>query len=234
MPWDFALILAVLAIAVPILGARRVGALLARPDTTKADRLSLYLSTIAFQWIGTGLILWRAKVRGLSLAALGLAIPNVPLALTSALVLSAVLVAHQLIALRFLAGHPEAHSGKMRQVALRIFPRDRFERAVFVLVAITASVCEELIYRGFAQRVFQDSARAHVVAGIICSSILFAIGHVYQGRSGTTATFVVALLFSFSRSLTGSLVVPVTAHLATDLTAGFAGFGKKFGPDVAG
>ena len=56
MHWDFALILLFFAIAVPFLGRRRIRQLLAVPETTKRQRLRLYASTIAFQWIAVAII----------------------------------------------------------------------------------------------------------------------------------------------------------------------------------
>ena len=69
--------LAVLGTAVPWLGRRRVRQLMQMPETTKQDRLLLYASTIAFQWLAAGVILWRAGARGIALRLLGLQIPNV-------------------------------------------------------------------------------------------------------------------------------------------------------------
>ena len=72
--WDFALILAVLAFVVPVMGRRRVRALPALPDTTKLDRLSIYASTIAFQWLAAALILWRTIRHGITPAQLGISL----------------------------------------------------------------------------------------------------------------------------------------------------------------
>ncbi len=72
MPWDFVLILAVLGVFVPWRGAVRVRQLLARPQLTSADRIKLYVSTIAFQWLAAATVFWRSAERGLSRADLGL------------------------------------------------------------------------------------------------------------------------------------------------------------------
>ena len=66
MHWDFALILLFLGIAVPLLGRRRVRQLMQLPSTTKMDRLSLYASTLAFQWIAPAVILWRTAAHGIA------------------------------------------------------------------------------------------------------------------------------------------------------------------------
>jgi uncharacterized protein len=220
--WDFALILIFLAIAVPLLGRRRIGLLLAMARTTKRDRLSLYASTVAFQSLAAGLILWRTGVRGISAAQMGLAAPRASLTVAVSVVLALLVLANQILSLRRLALHPSEIQGITSQLALKVFPQDLPERVAFFVVALTVSVCEELIYRGFAQTVFLSSLPGHkgVIASVLGSSVLFALGHIYQGRRGYTATFVVGLLFSSIRIWTGSLLPAITAHFVADWTAG--------------
>jgi CAAX protease family protein len=231
--WDFALILLVLATVVPLLGRRRIRRLMEASSTTKADRLVLYASTIAFQWIAVAVILWRAYAHNLSPASLGLAIPKPGLALITAIVLSALILVNQIIALRRLKEHPESSAhGILPHLALKVFPQDAIERLGFTALVSTVAICEELIYRGFAQRVFQDwatnwvGATIGVGAGVAGSAILFSLAHLYQGRRGLISTFVVGLLFSIVRAFTGSLVPASLAHFVADITAGFLAPGR--------
>lgn len=220
MHWDFALILIFLGGAVPLLGRRCIRQLMAMPETTKRDRLSLYASTITFQWLASAVALWRATAHGISAAELGLAVPNLALTLVIAFVLGAFVFANQVFSLRRLALRPEEIKGTLPQLALKIFPQDNVERLVFFALVVTVAVCEELIYRGFAQRVFENWSGSYVAAGIAGSAALFGLAHLYQGRRGLAATFVVGLIFSGVRSWTGSLLAPLIAHFVTDMTAG--------------
>lgn len=220
MPWDFALILLFFATAVPILGRRRIQQLLRQPETTKGERLSLYASTVVFQWIVAGLILWRARARGLTNANLAIALPDPALVCIVAVAISALLLINQLVSLRRLPQLPLDARGIMPQLAAKLFPQDGIERVAFLGVVTTVSVCEELIYRGFAQKVLQDWLGGFTAAGILVSAILFAIAHAYQGRRGCVTTFIVALAFASVRSWTGSLLAPCAAHFTADLTAG--------------
>src|ERR1039458_4611399 len=70
--WDFALIFAALGILIPWRGSVRVSKLIARPQISAEDRLSIYASTIAFQWVLTGVIAWRCYARVLTPENLGL------------------------------------------------------------------------------------------------------------------------------------------------------------------
>ena len=220
MPWDFALILIFLALAVPWLGRRRVRQLFAMPQTTKMDRLSLYASTIAFQWLAAGVILWRTSARGIRVAQLGLAIPNPRITIAAAIVLSALILLNQIFSLRRIAANPTEISGILPQLALKVFPQDDVERLAFFALVSTVAVCEEIIYRGFVQFVLQSWAGGPVIAGIVGSTSIFALAHLYQGRRGLVSTFVIGLLFSAIRAWTGSLLAPLMAHFVADLAVG--------------
>lgn len=123
MPWDFALILLVLGIAVPLLGRRRVGQLMRTPSTTKMDRLSLYATTLAFQWIAAGVIFWRAAAHGIAAAQLGLALGNPALTVTITVLLAALVLLNQLFSLRRLVAHPAEIQGLLPQLALKLLDR---------------------------------------------------------------------------------------------------------------
>jgi membrane protease YdiL (CAAX protease family) len=220
MHWDFALILLFLGVAVPTLGRRRVRQLLETPETTKIERLSLYASTIAFQWVAAGIVLWRTHAYGIHPARLGLAIPDPALAVTLAVALAIVILINQVYSLRRLVARPDEIKGVLPQLALKLFPQDALERLIFFALVGTVSVCEELIYRGFIQRVFQDWSGGRVLIGIVGSAIFFALAHLYQGRRGLASTFTVGLLFSIVRAGTGSLLPTVIAHFVADFSVG--------------
>jgi len=60
MSWDILLIFFVLSVMVPLRGRARLQQLLAKPRVERAERLSLYASTIAFQWLAAAVAAWRA------------------------------------------------------------------------------------------------------------------------------------------------------------------------------
>lgn len=220
MPWDFALILLFFATAVPILGRRRIRQLMKTEKTTKGDRLSLYASTAIFQWLSAALIFWRTTARGLAPSALAITIPKPPLTLMASILLALLILANQLVSLRRLARDPTKAQGILPQLAAKVFPQDHAERWAFSGLVVTVSICEELIYRGFAQRVFQDLSGGIVAVGIIGSALLFGVAHIYQGRRGFISTLLVGALFSWVRAWTGSLIPTLIAHFTADLTAG--------------
>lgn len=221
MHWDFALVLLFLGVAVPWLGRRRIRQLMAAPQTTKKDRLALYASTCAFQWFAAAVILWRAGAHGITISQLGVAIPNILIVAVTAIILATLVFANQIFSLRKLAARPAEIRGTIPQLALKIFPQDNQERLAFFALVATVAICEEFIYRGFIQHVFEKWSGGYVVAGIVGSAVMFGMAHLYQGRRGLISTFAIGLIFSGIRFGTGSLVPALAAHFVADLTAGF-------------
>ncbi|MFY9530420.1 MAG: type II CAAX endopeptidase family protein [Candidatus Acidiferrales bacterium] len=222
MPWDFILILAVLAILVPWRGGVRIRQLLSRPTISTEERLALYASTIGFQWLAAGIVFWRCAAHRYSGAQLGLALEKPAATVTIGLAIAALLISNQIFSIRRLATFPPKKQGLMVRIARQLMPHAHEETLVFVALVATVAICEEFLYRGFVQAVFEDAAQGRVVVGILVSAVFFAVAHVYQGRRGLIVTFFIGLLFSLTRSWTGSILPSVIAHFATDLSAGLA------------
>jgi membrane protease YdiL (CAAX protease family) len=218
MPWDFALILIFLGVAVPLLGRRRVRQLLQIPATTKEDRLRLYASTMAFQWLASIIIFWRASARGITPAQLSLGFPHPLLTVSITIFLVALIFLNQLIGVRRLSSQSASNQGTVPQLAQKLFPQDNVERLAFFALVITVAVCEEFIYRGFIQHLFSASGSAYVAA--FGSAAFFALAHLYQGRRGLIATFIIGLLFSTATALCASLLPAIATHFVADFTAG--------------
>ena len=220
MPWDFVVILIILGILVPWRGAVLIRELLARPDLNSRERLALYISTATFQWVLTALVYWRYLARGYTNLQLGIGVPDVFRSVIAAGILSIILTVNQLASVRFLSRLPHDKRGFVAEFARRMMPHAGSEILGFTALVATVAVCEEFLYRGFVQAVF--SGIAGPVVAMVVSSVLFAVGHIYQGRRGLLATFVVGVLFAVARQWTGSLIPSIIAHFVTDFCAGIA------------
>lgn len=230
MPWDYIAILAVLAVIVPWRSTARVQAMLRSP--VPPPRIGLYLSTMVFQWGISAILLWRTQAHGLRFAQLGLAVPNEKRAIIAAASLSAALVLNQIFGVKRLRSLPAERRGLIPQLAEKLLPRNRREVVIAVALVITVAICEEFIYRGFIESVFEQ-AFASVFAGAVISAAFFAVAHMYQGRRGLVTTFVVGLLFSAARIWSGSLLPPIVMHFAADFTAGAAASRMLLEPPAA-
>jgi len=221
-PWDFIVILVALATIVPWRGVIRVRTLFARSSITSADRMGIYASTIALQWLAVGLTAWRCFARGLSARSLGISLPHpagtVALGITIALLFAFL----QMLGFRALSKVPVERRGRVYELACKIRPQGAAEILAFVALVVTVSFCEEFLFRGFAFAIFRQLLLGSAAAAILASSSLFAVGHLYQGRRGIVITFFLGVIFALARTFTGSLLPPVMAHCAVDLMAGLA------------
>jgi len=222
MPWDFALILLLLGVLVPWRGSIKMRQLLARPSIGPPDRLALYASTIAFQWLSVVIIVWRVRAHGIALEEFGIAMPDAVLVAGMAAGLSCLLILYQLAGLRRFARLDSPRSSFLYQMATKILPQSLVESLAFAALTATVALCEEFIYRGFALAVIAHALRGSLFVGAIVSSLFFAVAHAYQGRRGIILTLIVGGVFAGVRIWTGSLIPSIVAHFLTDLIAGFA------------
>jgi len=223
MPWDIWLIFFVLAVVVPWRGRIRLKQLLAKPRVEPGERISLYLSTIAFQWIAVGIAGWRAWVHGYTSADLGLGTGSNPFrSLIAAVCGTAVLSGLHWMNFRRMGTLRDKLPSRVGAMASRILPQSVQEQVPFLALAITAGCCEEFLYRGFAMAAF-TRAGIPIWASVVVSSFLFGAAHLYQGRGGLIGTGILGLLFGAFRAWTGSLIPVATWHAAVDVVAGIAG-----------
>lgn len=223
MPWDIWLIFLVLAVVVPWRGRIRLKQLLAKPRVESRERVSLYLSTILFQWIAVGIAGWRAWAHGYTRPELGLSTgPNLLRTISAGVVGTILLASLHWMNFRRMGRLLDKLPPRVQAMATRILPQSARERLPFSALAITAGCCEEFLYRGFAMAAF---ARAGfpIWASVVISSVLFGAAHLYQGRGGLIGTGVLGLLFGAFRAYTGSLLPVAAWHAAVDIVAGIAG-----------
>ncbi|HUE44381.1 MAG TPA: CPBP family intramembrane glutamic endopeptidase [Candidatus Sulfotelmatobacter sp.] len=217
------MIFLVLAIVVPWRGRIRLKQLLAKPSVESRERISLYLSTIAFQWVAVAIAAWRAWAHGYTRMELGLGTgPNLFRSVIAGLGGTVVLAGLHWMNFRRMGRLRDRLPARVQAMAQRILPQSTNERLPFLALALTAGCCEEFLYRGFAMAAV---ARAGfpIWASVVVSSILFGAAHLYQGRGGLIGTGILGLLFGTFRAFTGSFVPVAAWHAAVDVVAGIAG-----------
>jgi len=219
-PYDHALV-ALITIGFPVRGLLVMrGRLRDVPDSgLSAARLTTYRAAMAALWVATLAVaaLWAALRRPWS--ALGL-VPVWGGGLIGILLGLVLVVA---VVLRQSAAGLDARSAttlrrRMAHVE-RMMPHTGRELRWFALVAITAGICEEFLYRGFlifyAQRLGLPLLPA---AGI--ASVLFGVAHLYQGTRGVITTTLVGAFLSMIYLLSGSLFAGMLIHALMDLHTG--------------
>jgi len=97
-------------------------------------------------------------------------------------------------------------------------PRTPYENNLFGAVAVTAGVCEEILYRGLLLAVLIPAMGTWPAVAV--SSLIFGLGHVYQGWVGIGKTTLVGLVMALLTVFSGSIFVPMLLHAVIDLTSG--------------
>ena len=101
------------------------------------------------------------------------------------------------------------------------FPATQTERHWWVLVSITAGVCEETLFRGFMLHYLHVLPwTLNLTLALLISSLVFGLNHLFYGSvGGVVGTAIVGFLFGLLFLLSGNLVLPVVLHALTDLRA---------------
>jgi uncharacterized protein len=111
----------------------------------------------------------------------------------------------------------------------RVLPATRRERNWFFALAVTAGICEEVLYRGYviwylaAWAWLVDPAHAFLLAAG-GSSIVFGLGHLYQGPRGAALTGFVGAFLAAIYWITRSLLAGVLIHAMMDVHAGYLSY----------
>ena len=92
---------------------------------------------------------------------------------------------------------------------------------MLLTIIVGAGFGEETVFRGWMfERLGKLFGRARTTVVVTITSILFALAHYMgQGVPGVEQALVSGVVFAIMFAVTGSLVMPIIAHIAFDLTA---------------
>jgi len=188
-------------------------------------RLGLYRRFIGEGW-ATALVLLVAWFGlGRDAATIGF-VPRLGLQVWAGYVLTALICATLILQAVTIVRSPKSLATLRETLAALSFiiPRTPRERRAFDAVSVTAGVCEEILFRGYAVAYLMAAFGAPFwVAGLL-SSLVFGFAHVYQGVAGASRSALVGLMLFVLYGLTGSLWAPMLAHAVLDITSGRIGY----------
>jgi membrane protease YdiL (CAAX protease family) len=182
-------------------------------------RVVFYITTITWEWLLMGYVLFGVRRHGTSLwevmgarwknaknvfRDMGIALLFWVLAL---IVLG--VVAHLL------------HYERMGQNVRFLAPEGSTESVLWIAVSLTAGVCEETIFRGYLQKQL-IAWTGNAPAGVLLSAAAFGVGHIYQGAKATVVIGVYGLLFGILAQLRRSVRPGMMAHALHDTVSGLA------------
>jgi uncharacterized protein len=111
-----------------------------------------------------------------------------------------------------------AKAGKAAKKLAFILPSTGEERRWWWVVCLTAGICEEIVFRGFLLRYFHVMPfHLSLTWALVVSSVIFGIGHLYQGIGGGVQTAVIGFVLGAIFLMTGSLLLPIVLHAVMDL-----------------
>ena len=216
---DHALVL-LIVVGLPLRALFGIRMLRARaPSEVPALRRRLWTRAVVTQWLLTGLVLavWLAVRR--SPITLGLALRPTPglAGVLVGLTTIVTLVSRQRGAL----ATDESLRARVRDrlaAVERLMPHSAAEFPRFAVLACTAGVCEEFLFRGFL--LWYAAHWMPFTLACIAQAIVFGVCHAYQGPRGVLLTTLAGAFFTGVLLVAGSIWPAMLIHALMDLHAG--------------
>jgi membrane protease YdiL (CAAX protease family) len=214
--WHTALLLA------PILGFSLLGNIRPAQHTLSEHHAMRYVFTLVWEWVLAAIVVWGIHMRKGSLRQLlGERRPTLrdwrdDLILAAVFWIGASIVLAAVgITLKL------AHLSSPQKTIAQLAPQDTWQLVLWVLLSISAGICEELVFRGYLLQQFSRACR-NVWAGVLISSLFFGIAHGYEGVSGMIAISIYGAMFCLLALKRGSLRTGMIAHAWHDIFSGIA------------
>ncbi len=184
----------------------------------RPDRIRAYKGMIAWQWAAVAILLvavgWRDLFYSHATEDLG-RLPGQSFLVAVFLLLVVGVFVHHI--------YSWSRPGRRRRLAEHLTYLDYFlpgnaeERRWWVLVGLTAGVCEEVLFRGFMIDYLHRSFGLSSMSSWALASLLFGLGHAYQRWRSVVGLTVFGAALGMVFFEYGSLLVPILVHAFWDL-----------------
>ncbi len=98
-----------------------------------------------------------------------------------------------------------------------LIPVTIHERLLFAAMAISAGICEEIVFRGWLLAMLHSTVGLDGTALVLIAAAIFGLAHAYQGITGTILIALLGAVFCLLYIETGSLLIPILLHILVDL-----------------
>jgi membrane protease YdiL (CAAX protease family) len=222
------LVLVLMTVVYPIAGYYQSKRLRDQMVNRVYNKILWYRSSIIWSWVPTLAIMFLVLISGFNLADLGFVTPSAQINRVGniwfygALAGAAIYFIYSLYAIlsfRLSNKIRLEHADKIPAAMRMMLPVSIKEKSAWTLLAISAGITEEINYRGylfFAIPLIFPRVSGLAIIGV--TSLLFAIGHIYQGKEAfkpALAGVAIGTIFY----LTGSIYPVIIIHIAQDLVA---------------
>jgi uncharacterized protein len=207
--WHTFCLLAMLAIFSVLSAYLRMGS--AAP---RLGHLLLFPVVIAFEWMTFAFAFWRpdeafAHYVKSAVRNPGALLWDIPIAL----LLSAISFLLGPVMVRILGQTGWGALEGMR-------PHSGFEISPWIVMALSAGVCEETVFRGYLQQQF-SAWTGSVSVGVFAQAACFGLAHAYQARKNIVLIFVLGCVFGVFAVCRKGLRANMIAHALVDVLSAF-------------
>jgi membrane protease YdiL (CAAX protease family) len=191
----------------------------ASPDPRRPTTARIYRGVIVGHWLTAGTVVGAFWWFGIPLGTLGLAAPRtLPLLISGAVLLLGWVVWSHYQARALIDPAKVARlRARFENISLLV-PVTPAEERAWLLVALTAGVCEEVLYRGFVG--FYLGRWMPLPAVALVGSLVFGVAHLYQGPNNALRTAAVGAIHWALYLATGSILPGMALHAALDVRSG--------------
>lgn len=195
-----------------------------KKGTAPTSPLALYIPTIIWLWSLALLVYAGMRMRGHRLReAFGRTWHNFDDALMDVVVAAGfwvgafvVLVSLSLLLVRIThTPTPTSLPTEMRALT----PQGATGAALWIVLSISAGLCEEFVFRGYLQRQFAAFTRSWG-GGIVLSAVIFSLGHLYEGALRAFVIGIFGILLGTLARMRRSLAPGIIAHAWHDIFSG--------------
>jgi membrane protease YdiL (CAAX protease family) len=190
------------------------------PERLAKERPRFWARAIATQWLLVFALGGWWLAQGRSAASLGL-VPQLGWGFAG-IMMGVVVMSFALLAQRrAIAASPDIRARLRIRLAgvAAILPSRREDWPGFASLAITAGLCEELLFRGFVTWWLSHFMPAWWMI-VLAQGVLFGLAHAYQGPRGVFSTGAVGVFMGGVAWVSGSLWASMILHALIDLQAG--------------
>ncbi len=102
-----------------------------------------------------------------------------------------------------------------------LLPVTMHERLFWAAVAVSAGICEEIVFRGWLLATLHGQLGVNGTELILAGAAIFGLAHAYQRIPGMILTALAGAFFCVLYVETGSLLVPILLHVVIDVRFAF-------------
>ncbi len=211
-----------------LLGMSFGSSLQARKGTLTLHHVPQYAATICYEWVLLGVVWIGLRIKGVPMRTL-LGVPHRgwkglgrDLGFAGIFWVMAMAIIGCLSVLLYAIHHATAAAPKGLTA---IAPRNASDLLIWIVLCISAGICEEILFRGYLMRQFSFGGKAWV--GVVLSSLIFGASHGYEGWSRMLLLSVLGALLCLLYLKSKSLRPGMFVHAWQDIFAGLVLMGAS-------